>query len=414
MQAVTLEAIEQAAALLRGNIAATPCVRSQTLSALTGAEVILKLENLQFTGSFKDRGAFVKLAALTPEERTRGVVAMSAGNHAQAVAYRAQRLGIRAVIVMPRFTPNIKVEHTRAFGAEVILHGDSVSDAAERAQVIAAEHGLVLIHPYDDPAVIAGQGTIGLEMLAEAPSLDLLMVPVGGGGLVSGIATAVKALDPGIEIVGVEAASYPAMLRALEHTEPEFGLHTIAEGIAVKRPGRYTLEIAQRLVDRIVLVDEAEIEEAVLLLLEVEKTVAEGAGAAPLAALWRYRDEFADRQVGLVISGGNIDLPVLSAVIQRGLVRAGRLARLTVEIHDVPGELAKAAELVGTMGANIVQVLHQRIFTELPLQSTEVQFVLQTRGPDHLRELIAALRAAGHQVRLEDGRTTRASGSGDA
>lgn len=413
---VDLDGVQHAAILLGGQIVQTPCVRSRTLSELTGAEVTLKLENLQFTGSFKDRGALVRLAALTPGQRARGVIAMSAGNHAQSVAYHAQRLGIPAVIVMPRFTPNVKVEHTRAFGAEVVLHGATLSEAASKAAEIAATRALTFIHPYDDPLVIAGQGTVALEMLAAAPDLEVLIVPVGGGGLIAGMAVAARAIRPGIQIFGVQSARYPAMLAALRGETPECGPYTIAEGIAVKEPGRNTLTLIRRLVDDILLADEADLERAVLLLLEVEKTVAEGAGAAPLAALCRYPEHFAGRRVGLVISGGNIDLPVLASVIQRGLVRSRRLARLTLELRDVPGELAKAAKLLGRLGANVVQVLHQRIFTELPLQTTEVQFVLQTRGPRHLDEMVAALGLAGYRLRVDGGdwRPAETGGAGGA
>jgi len=392
---VTIDDIRGAAALLEGHIVPTPCVRSATLSAITGAEVTLKLENLQFTGSFKDRGAYIKLHGLTEAERARGVIAMSAGNHAQAVAHHARNLGIHAVIVMPRFTPNVKVEHTRALGAEVLLYGEGVDEAGDEASRIGAGRGLTFVHPYDDPDVIAGQGTIGLEMLLHDPELDVLVVPIGGGGLIAGIATASKGLRPDIEIVGVETERFPAMLRVLEGRTPEFGPYSIADGIAVKHPGRLTKAIIRELVDRILLVDEADIEAAVLLLLEIEKTVAEGAGAVPLAALTRYREHFAGKRVGLVISGGNIDLPILSSIIQRGLVRSGRLVRLTLEIRDLPGELAKTAALLGEAGANIVQVLHQRIFTELPVQNTEVQFVLQTRGPEHLKEILELLDTRG-------------------
>lgn len=400
---VDLAGVRRAAPMLAGQIVETPCVRSRTLSELTGAEVTLKLENLQFTGSFKDRGALVRLAALGPAQHARGVVAMSAGNHAQSVAYHAQRLGIPAVIVMPRFTPNVKVEHTRAFGAEVVLYGETLSEAAVRAQALAAARGLTFVHPYDDPLVIAGQGTVALEMLAAAPDLEVLVVPVGGGGLIAGMAVAAKAIRPEIQVYGVQSARYPTMRAALRGETPECGPYTIAEGIAVKEPGRNTLALIRRLADDVLLADEADLERAVLLLLEVEKTVAEGAGAAPLAALCRYPERFAGRRVGLVISGGNIDLPVLASVIQRGLVRSRRLARLTLELRDVPGELAKAAALLGRLGANVVQVLHQRIFTELPLQTTEVQFVLQTRGPGHLDEVIAGLASAGYRLRLDGG-----------
>ncbi len=368
---------------------------------MCGAEVGLKLENLQFTGSFKDRGALVKLLSLTPSERARGVIAMSAGNHGQAVAYHAQRLGVSAVIVMPRFTPSVKTEQTRGFGAEVILQGDTVAEAGVLAREIAAERNLVFVHPYDDPQVIAGQGTIALEMLNAAPDLEVLVVPIGGGGLIGGIAVAAKALRPAIEIVGVEAARFPSMRCALRDEEARCGSFSIADGIAVKSPGRLTLPIVRKHVDDILLVDEADMEQAVLLLLEVEKTVVEGAGAAGLAALHRYRERFSGRRVGLVISGGNIDLPILSSIIQRGLVRSARLARLVLQIRDVPGELAKAAKCIGDTGANVVQVSHQRIFTELPVQATELVFVLQTRGRDHLEAVVDALDKAGYRVSVE-------------
>jgi threonine dehydratase len=398
---ITLEQIQAAADAIRGRVVETPCVHSRALSLKTGADLWLKLENLQFTGSFKDRGALVKLLSLSPDERRRGVIAMSAGNHAQAVAYHARELGIPAVILMPRFTPNVKVARTRAFGPEVILHGDSVSEAGERARELAAQRDLVFVHPYDDPLIIAGQGTIGLEILADTPELEVLVVPVGGGGLISGIASAAKASRPDIQIIGVETARFPSMLRAMQGQSAEFGRFTIAEGIAIKQPGGHTLPIVRELVDELLLVDEDDIEHAVLLLLEEEKTVAEGAGAVPLAAVRRYPQYFVGRRVGLVISGGNIDLAILSAIIQRGLVRSGRLARLMVEIRDIPGELAKAAGLIGDTGANIVQVNHQRIFTGTPLQGAELHFVLQTRGPDHLKELVAILRGQGYSARVQ-------------
>jgi threonine dehydratase len=397
----SLQDIRDAAALLRGRVVRTPCVRARLLSEQTGAEISLKLENLQFTGSFKDRGALVKLESLSPEERRRGVIAMSAGNHAQAVAYHSRELGIPAVIVMPSYTPNVKVARTRAFGPEVILYGDSVSEAGERAREIAAERGLAFVHPYDDELIIAGQGTVGLELLEEAPELEILLVPVGGGGLISGIATALKAERPELRIIGVETARYPSMLRALEGQPTVFGRFTIAEGIAIKQPGEHTLPVVQRLVDELLLVDEDAIERAVLMLLEQEKVVSEGAGAVPLAALLSYPERFAGRRVGLVISGGNIDLPILSSIIQRGLVHSGRLARLTVEIRDMPGELARTSSLIGETGANIVQVNHQRIFTEIPLQGAELHFVLQTRGPDHIADLVERLRAQGYKIKAE-------------
>lgn len=397
---ITQQDIRQAAEMIRGKVIATPCSGSQKLSELLGIDVILKFENLQYTGSFKERGALVKLLSMSPAQRHKGVIAMSAGNHAQAVARHAQHLNIPAVIVMPRFTPNVKVEHTRAFGAEVVLHGESVSETGALTEQLAQERGLHLVHPYDDEKVIAGQGTIALEMLAAYPDLEVLVVPVGGGGLIAGNAIAAKGLRPEIEIVGVQTVRYPAVFRALEGVQPEFGTSTIAEGIAVKQPGNLTLPIVREFVDDLLLVDEADIEEAVLLLLREEKTVVEGAGAAGLAALVKHHDRFAGRQVGLILSGGNIDLLILSSIIQRGLVRSGRLVRLCVEVRDVPGSLADVTQRLGEVNANIIEVHHHRAFTSLPLQSAEVEFVLLTRGLDHLQQIIDELRRAGYKTHV--------------
>jgi threonine dehydratase len=401
----TLDDIRRAADTIRGSVVETPANHSRTLSAITGAEVVLKFENLQFTASFKDRGALVKLLSLSAEERRQGVLAMSAGNHALAVAYHAQRLGIPAVIVMPRFTPSVKVEHTRAHGAEVILHGTSFDDAATFAEALCAERRHTLVHPYDDEHVIAGQGTIALEMLAAHPDLDVLVVPVGGGGLVSGIAIAAKGLRPDIRVVGVQSERFPAMRQAVAGEPIHCGTSTIAEGIAVKRPGRLTLPVVRTLVDELVLVGEAALEEAVLLLLEVEKTVAEGAGAAALAALCTHRDRFAGRRVGVVLSGGNIDPTILSSIILRGLVRSRRLVRLRVELPDVPGALADVTRLIGDADANIVEVRHQRAFATVPVRAAEVEFVIETRGADHAREVVAALARGGLAPRMLDGET---------
>jgi threonine dehydratase len=406
---VHLRDIRDAADAIAGRVVRTPCTRSQTLSEITGAKVVLKFENHQFTASFKDRGALVRLLALTPEERSAGVIAMSAGNHAQAVAYHAQKLNIPATIVMPRRTPNVKVERTRAFGAEVILHGDGLDEAHRHTQALARQRSLPLIHPYDDERVIAGQGTIALEMLEAFADLEVLVIPVGGGGLIAGNATAAKALRPDIEIVGVEAARFPAMLQALRGDPIQCGTTTIAEGIAVKEPGRYTLPVIRNLVDEILLVDEVEIEAAVLLLLEVEKTVVEGAGAAGLAALLQHRGRFDGRKVGLILSGGNIDLLALSSIIQRGLVRSGRLVRLRVGIPDVPGALAEVTQLLGDANANIIEVRHQRAFTNLSLRVAEVEFVIQTLGGEHVREILDSLAAASYQAFLPD---AEESGSG--
>jgi threonine dehydratase len=399
---VTLEDVRRAAELVRGAVVATPTVRSRTLSELTGADVALKLENLQFTASFKERGALVKLLSLEPEARRRGVVAMSAGNHAQAVAHHARRLGIPALVVMPRLTPTVKVEHTRALGAEVVLHGEGLDEAADEARALGAARGLAFVHPYDDEQIVAGQGTVALEMLEARPDLEVLVVPVGGGGLVAGMAIAAKALRPEIRVVGVQTARFPAMQQALAGRPIACGPWTVAEGIAVKAPGRLTLPIVRALADEIVLVDEPDLEEAVLLLLEVEKTVAEGAGAAALAALRAHGARFAGRRVGLVVSGGNVDLAVLSSIIQRGLVRSGRLVRLDVTLRDVPAALAEVTALIGAANANIVEVRHQRTFASVPLLAADVEFVLQTRGLDHVRELVAALAAAGYEPRLPD------------
>ena len=399
---ITLDDIRTAADAIRGNVVETPCVRSQTLSEITGVQLSLKLENLQFTGSFKDRGALVRLLALTDAERTRGIVAMSAGNHAQAVAWHAQRLGIAATIVMPRYTPNIKTEHTRRFGAEVILHGEILAESEQLARQLAEQRGLTLVHPYDDPQVIAGQGTIALEMLEACPDLEVLIIPIGGGGLIAGIAIAAKAVKPDIEIIGVETRRFPSMQQALAGRQPQCGKTTLADGIAVKTPGQLTLPVVRALVDRIHLVDEADIEAAVLLLMEVEKMIAEGAGATGLAAVLANRESLMGRQVGLIISGGNIDLPVLSSIIQRGLVHSGRLVRIQVSMRDVPGMLAEVSACIGNTGANIVQVLHQRTFTTLPVQLVLVEFMLQTRGLEHVREIMAALEEAGYQTQMSD------------
>ncbi len=395
---ISLKDIEQAAGRLQGQILHTPCVASRTLSDIVGAQVFLKFENLQFTASFKERGACNKLAQLSAEERARGVVAMSAGNHAQGVAYHAQRLGIPAVIVMPRFTPGVKVERTRGFGAEVVLHGDTLEAAREHAYALARERGLVFVHPYDDAAVIAGQGTVALEMLHDVPELDALVVAVGGGGLIAGMATAARALRPGIEIIGVQTQRFPAMVNAIKGTHLPQGSSTIAEGIAVGAPGALTEAIIRERVDDLLLVDEGDIEQAVLMLLEIEKTVVEGAGAAGLAALLRHGERFHGRRVGLVLCGGNIDPLLLAGLIQRGMVRAGRLTRLRVAARDVPGALARITATVAEAGANIDEVHHQRAFSALPAQNVEIELVLQTRGPAHVREVVERLQAAGFEA----------------
>lgn len=397
---LTLADIQQAAARVRGQVLETPCVESRTLSELTGAQVFLKFENLQFTASFKERGACNKLVQLTPDERARGVIAMSAGNHAQGVAYHAQRLGIPATIVMPSFTPGVKVARTRGFGAQVILHGATLEAAYTHARQLADEKNLVFVHPYNDVAIMAGQGTAALEMLAQQPGLDALVVPVGGGGLIAGMATAAKAIQPGITVVGVQTRRFPAMVNLMQGTQLGQGVSTIAEGIAVGAPGPECVELIRRNVDDFLLVDEGDIEQAIVLLLEIEKTLVEGAGAAALAALLRHRERLAGKKVGMVLSGGNIDPMLLAAIIERGMVRSGRLVRIVVSTRDVPGSLARITALVADCGANVDEVHHQRAFTLLAAQNVEIEMVLQTRGHEHVNELIERLRGAGLEVRL--------------
>ncbi len=392
---IELDDIRQAATRLQGQVLNTPCVESKTLSQIAGTQVYLKFENLQFTASFKERGACNKLAQLSAEERRHGVVAMSAGNHAQGVAYHAQRLGLRAVIVMPRFTPGVKVERTRSFGAEVVLHGDTLEEARSHAYRLAEQQQLSFVHPYDDEAIIAGQGTVGLEMLEAVPDLDALIVAVGGGGLIAGVATVAKALKPGIDIVGVQTVRFPAMVNAIKGTQHPQGSSTIAEGIAVGAPGQITQAIIAQRVDDLVLVDEGDIEQAIVMLLEIEKTLVEGAAAAGLAALLKYPERFRGKKVGLVLSGGNIDPLLLAAIIERGMVRAGRLARIRVGARDVPGVLARITATVAEAGANIEEVHHQRAFTALAVQNVEIELVLQTRGREHIAQVLARLQEAG-------------------
>ncbi len=392
---IELQAIHEAAARLRGQVLRTPCVESRTLSQITGAQVFLKFENLQFTASFKERGA---CNALTRRDDTTGVIAMSAGNHAQGVAYHAQRLGLRAVIVMPRFTPGVKIERTRSFGAEVVLHGDTLDEARDHALALAREQGLHLVHPYDDADIIAGQGTVALEMLDDVPDLDALLVSVGGGGLIAGIATAAKALRPQISVIGVQTTRFPGMINAVKGSHLPQGHSSIAEGIAVGTPGQLTLEIIRQRVDDLLLVDEGDIEQAIVMLLEIEKTLVEGAGAAGLAALLKYPERWQGKRVGLVLTGGNIDPLLLAAIIERGMVRAGRLARVRVSARDVPGSLARITSTVALAGANIEEVHHQRAFTALAVQNVEIELVLQTRGPGHLAAVLDALHQAGFEA----------------
>jgi len=397
---LTLKDIQTAADRLRGNLIATPCSYSQTLSKVTGAEVYLKFENLQFTASFKERGALNKLLSLTAEQRRRGVIAMSAGNHAQGVAYHSKRLGIPAVIVMPLHTPEVKVKHTRNHGAEVILHGETFFEASALAKKLCRQRRLTLIHPYDDKLVIAGQGTVALEFLAQQPGLEALIVPVGGGGLLAGMAVAAKALRPEVAMIGAQSGRFPAMAQVLKNQPVECASYTVAEGIAVRAPGLLTREIIRRLAREIILVSEEEIENAISMLLEIEKTVVEGAGAAGLAALIKDSRRFHHKKVGLVLSGGNIDLTSLASIIQRRLVRIGQVVRLRVEVRDVPGALGQVSGLIGGNSGNIIEVHHQRTFSTQPLQTVIVDFVLGTRGPEHCHEILAVLRASGCRVSL--------------
>jgi threonine dehydratase len=399
---VTINDVRAARDRIKGTVIDTPCLLSGTLSEITGARVVLKFENHQFTASFKERGALNKLLSLTEAERAAGVIAMSAGNHAQGVAYHAQRLGIPATIVMPRVTPFIKVEQTRHFAPRLEFEGDSLAEAEDFARALASQEGLTFVHPYDDDRIVAGQGTIALEMLEAHPDLDMLVVPVGGGGLIAGNAVAAKALRPEIEIVGVESETYPSMDDALHGRPTATGGPTMAEGIAVSRPGAANLAIVRELVSDIVVVPEADIERAALMLLEVEKTVVEGAGAAGLAALLHRPDRFAGRAVGLILSGGNIDARMLSSIVLRGLVREGRMMRVRVEITDAPGNLAQVAQIIGEAGANIVEVYHERAFSSLPIKSAALVVVVETRNATHGQDMLERLAAAGFPARPLD------------
>lgn len=395
---LTLADVRAAAERLRGQVLETPCTPSRTLSELAGCDVFLKFENLQFTASFKERGALNKIAQLSQAERACGVLAVSAGNHAQGVAYHAQRLGIPATIVMPRFAAPVKVMRTRGFGAEVLLHGDTFDDARAHGLQLAHERGLTLIHPFDDLAVAAGQGTIGLEMLAQQPALDTLVVAIGGGGLIGGVATAARALKPGIEVIGVQTERFPAVWNDRHGQSREVAQATIADGIGVKSPGALTLPMIRAHVNDVLLVGEDDIEQAILMLLEIEKTVVEGAGAVGLAALMKHRQRFAGRKVGLILCGGNIEPLVLAEIIERGMVKSGRLARLKLDVRDVPGALADVATLLGRLGANIDEVQHQRAFSSVSVERVQIEVVVHTQGVQHIEEILSAMRAAGYRA----------------
>ena len=403
---VTLADIQRAQRTIDGHVLRTPILPAPKLSALTGADVYVKYENLQVTNSFKERGARVKLAALTANARSRGVITMSAGNHAQAVAYHAQRLSIPATVVMPVTTPFVKVSATKEYGAEVVLDGESISEAHTRAESIAKERNLVWVHPYDDIHVIAGQGTIALEMLEAIADLDMLVIPIGGGGLISGMAVAAKAVRPEIEIIGVEAGLYPSMWNAIHGGHRPLGGATLAEGIAVKNVGHLTLPIVRALAGDIMLVDEEHIERAVNAYLTLQKTMAEGAGAAGLAALLSEPERFAGKKVGLVLCGGNIDPRILATIMVRELERGNRIVSYRLTIPDRPGILGQIATSLGVLGANILEVDHRRLFLDVPAKGARLDVTVETRDGAHAEEILQALTVDGYQpVRIAAGAT---------
>jgi threonine dehydratase len=396
--AVTLSDIQAAAARIQGNVVRTPTLHSITLSELTGAQVWLKFENLQFTAAYKERGALNKLLMMPEAARAKGVIAASAGNHAQGLAYHASRLGIPSTIVMPIPTPTVKITQTEGHGATVVLHGETFDAAYAHARQLEQERGLTFVHPFDDVDIIAGQGTIALEMLADAPAIDTFAVPIGGGGLLSGVGTAAKALKPGVEIVGVQAELFPSMYSLINGLDMPSEGETLAEGIAVKHPGMITRELVRALADDLVLVSERHLEKAVSLLLQIEKTVVEGAGSAGLAALLAHPERFKGKTVGIVLCGGNIDTRLLANVLLRDLARSGRLARLRIRLQDRPGALFHVAQVFHEQAVNIIEVYHQRVFTSLPAKGLITDIECETRGPEHLARLIVALEAAGYDV----------------
>lgn len=398
--AVTPDDVQAAAAVIAGAVTVTECDQSRTLGEICGCEIWLKFENLQFTSTFKERGALNRLTALSPEQRRRGVIAMSAGNHAQGVAYHASRLGIPATIVMPEGTPMVKIENTRRNGAEVVISGKTLEESGAFARSHGEAHGLTMIHPYDDPLIIAGQGTIALEMLAAVPQLDTLVIPIGGGGLISGMAIAAKSLKPELQVIGVQAQLYPSMYNAIKGEQLPMRGDTLAEGIAVKAPGRITTEIIRRFVDDIMLVSEDQIERAVAMLITIEKTVAEGAGAAGLAAILAAPGRFAGRKVGLVLTGGNIDTRLIASVLTRELAREGRLTQIAIDIVDRPGQLAAVSALLAEAGANIIEVSHQRTFSDLPAKGTLLEVVVETRDRAHLEDVMKRLGETGYTAWL--------------
>jgi len=401
--AVSADQIRQTADLLNGRVIRTPMLEAPMLSRNLGCDLYLKLECLQHTSSFKARGALNAMLGLTDEQRRRGVIAMSAGNHAQAVAYHAEHMGIPATIVMPAQTPFAKVARTRAFGAKVVLEGRNLNECEGTVNELIKANGLTLIHPYDNELVMMGQGTAGLEMLTDQPDLDILVVPIGGGGLIGGIATIARDMRPNIKIYGVQTELYPSMKLAIAGEDITCGGETLAEGIAVKKPGGVTLPVVDALVDDILLVNERALEWAVGALIEQQRIVAEGAGAAGIAAIYANPGLFAGKKIGIVICGGNIDPRLLASILNRNMAVDGRIARLRIDISDEPGMLAAISTSIGKCGGNIVEIYHQRLFYDVPAKLAKIDAVVETRGPDHVDEIIAALRAANFQVRqLED------------
>jgi len=400
---VTAQHIRDAANTLQGQVIRTPMLAAPMLSRAFGCELFVKLENQQHTSSFKARGAYVAMQALTDAQRKAGVIAMSAGNHAQAVAYHAERMGIPAVIVMPAQTPFAKVARTRSYGAEVVLEGRNLNECEGTVNALIQDRGLTLIHPYDNELVMTGQGTVGLEMLEDQPDLDIMVVPIGGGGLIGGIATIARDMRPNIKIIGVQTKSYPTMKLAVAGKDIECGGETLAEGIAVKKPGNFTRPVVSQLVDDIILVSERQLEWAVGALVEQQRVVSEGAGAAGIAAIYGNQALFTGKKVGAVICGGNIDPRLLASILNRNMAVDGRIARLRIDISDEPGMLAAISTAIGKCGGNIVEIYHQRLFYDVPAKLAKIDAVIETRGPAHVDEIIAALRAANFNVRqLED------------
>jgi len=395
---ITIDDIRAAASRVSGAVLHSPCHHSRTLSQITGAEVFIKFENLQFTASFKERGAINRLVTLPQDSQQNGVIAISAGNHAQGVAYHAERLGIDATIVMPANTPFVKVQQTRAFGAKVVLTGETIAECKPEADRIAREQGLAFIHPFDDEAIIAGQGTLGLEIAEDAPSAEVVVMPIGGGGLISGVAIALQAVLPSAEVIGVESERYASTSDTLANRSREYGGQTVAEGIAVKAPGDITLPIIRDRVSDVLVADESAIERAISLYFNVEKTVAEGAGAASLAALLANPERFRGKRVVVVLSGGNIDSRLMATVIMRSLVHDGQIARIRVHAADIPGQLADVARVIAENQANIVEVEHQRLFADVALKSADIDITVETREREYVGEIKAALNAAGFVV----------------